>query len=355
MSTGMKTVKTTPRVAAAVLLILFVCLTSSAFFLISSAAEATVLESLTLEQLAQRATSVVVAQVVETPPRVALAGAAGTSATMVQTYFDLRVLDVIKGSAPAGITVPVMGGQMGEYRVEVDGMPEFTAGQTCMLFLDAQDRVIGGMQGKLDVTGGMVPGLSQSLTSVRASIGRALSATGGVNPLKAAAATLYVVAPSAEQSAALVGGVGVLAVPTIAGISPGSAPAGTGATVTITGTGFGTNQGTGSVKFFYRSGQPNISAPIVSWSDTCIVAEVPVGTINGYPASASSGPVIVTNSSGQTSAGYDFQVTFGYGSLRWHTSDVGFRVNPNTADTTQERAMIDAAAATWSVPARFEL
>jgi putative cell wall-binding protein len=358
MSTGMKTIKTTPSIVAAVVLLLLVCLASSVFFLMSSAAEATVLESLTLEQLAQRATSVVVAEVVEAPPRVALVGQAGTSAGMPQTYFDLQVIDVVKGTAPAGITVSVLGGELGDYRVEVDGMPVFTPGETCLLFLDAQGRVIGGTQGKLDVTDGMVQGLSQSLTSVRARIGRALPATGAGSASIAPSATVYDVVPSVESSTALLSGVGALAVPVITGINPGSAPAGTGDRVTITGTGFGTTAGSGSVKFFYRSpGQPTttITAPIMSWSDTSIVAEVPVGTVDGYPASASSGPVTVTNSSGQISAGYDFQVEFGFGSLRWLTPVVDFRVNANTADTSQERALIDAAAAVWSAPANFAI
>jgi putative cell wall-binding protein len=351
----MKTVKNTPSIVAAAALLLLVCLASSVFFLMSSAAEATVLESLTLEQLAQRATSVVVAEVLEAPPRVALTGQAGTSAAMPQTYFDLQVIDVVKGTAPADITVAVMGGELGSYRVEVDGMPVFTPGETCLLFLDAQGRVIGGTQGKLDVTGGMVQELSQSLTSVRARIGRALPATGAGNPSIAPSATVYDVVPSVEPSAALASGLGVLAVPMITGINPGSAPAGTGDRVTITGTGFGAWDGAVkcAVKFFYQTGQPTIAAPIVSWSDTSIVAEVPVGTVRDYPASSSSGPVTVTNSSGQISPGYDFQVEFGFGLLRWRTPVVDFRVNANTADTREEQALIDAAAAVWSAPANF--
>ncbi len=353
MATGMNTVKTTPRFVAAVLLLLLFSLASMVFFLMPSVAKATVLETLTIEQLAQRASTVVVAEVVEAPYRVVLVGPVGSSSAMPQTYFDLQVIDVLKGSAHADITVPVLGGEIGDYRVEVDGMPVFTPGETCLLFLDAQGRVIGGMQGKLDVTGGMVKALSQSLTSVRASIGRALSATGAGMPPIPSSATVYDIVPSVESSTALAGGVGALAVPAITGINPGSAPAGTGDRVTITGTGFGTAKG--SVRFFYKLGQPTISAPIVSWGDTSIVVEVPVGEVYGYPASASSGPVIVTNSSGQASAGYNFEVTFGYGSLYWNTPVVNFRVNPNTGDTTQERAMIDAAAATWSGAADFLL
>ena len=141
---------------------------------------------------------------------------------------------------------------------------------------------------------------------------------------------------------------------TITGISPGSASAGTGSTVTITGSHFGAAPGAlGSVNFFYRSGQPTIPGDIVSWSDTSIVARVPVGAVNGYDGSAGSGPVTVTNADGATSPGYDFQVTFGYGEARWADPSVSFRVNPNCQDTSQEQALIDAAAATWSGPSVF--
>src|SRR6185312_2783267 len=56
--------------------------------------------------------------------------------------------------------------------------------------------------------------------------------------------------------------------PHISGITPGTGPAGT--QITITGTGFHATQGPGSVIF-----NNQVTAPIVSWSDTQIVATVP--------------------------------------------------------------------------------
>jgi putative cell wall-binding protein len=346
------------------------------------AAQATVLEPLTLEQLTQRASTIVIAKTAQTVTRLGRLGAAGTATAALeapQTLVGLEVVDVLKGSVQAGpaaagaagaaadattavpvpaladpsidLIVPVWGGTVGDRTLEVDGMPAFSPGETCIVFLDGSGRVIGGMQGKLNVSDGVVTGTdavgvsAEPLASVRARI--AAAATDGALSAESA------LDPTASSDA--VGGVtpqaAAAATPVITNITPGSAPAGTGDRVTITGTGFGSTAG--SVKFFYRTGQPLISAPVVSWSDTSIVVEVPVAVINGYWATASSGPVTVTNAAGSTSAGYQFYVTFSYGQVEWFWSAVSFRVNANCADTTQERAMIDAAAASWSAPADF--
>ncbi|MHC4752127.1 MAG: DNRLRE domain-containing protein, partial [Planctomycetota bacterium] len=140
-------------------------------------------------------------------------------------------------------------------------------------------------------------------------------------------------------------------VPTITSISPAIASAGTDTQVTIIGTNFGASQGTSKVEFFYRSGQPKIEAPVVSWSDTQIVCIVPIDTVSGYPASAGSGPVTVTTSNG-TSNGHIFRVTFSYGGMKWVSllgpPLVGYRINENTSDCTGEGAAVQAAANTWN-------
>ncbi|MCK4722529.1 MAG: matrixin family metalloprotease, partial [Dehalococcoidia bacterium] len=126
--------------------------------------------------------------------------------------------------------------------------------------------------------------------------------------------------------------------------------AGTGFPVTIDGTGFGSTQDSSTVSFFYKAGEPRIEAPVISWSDTSIVCEVPVGTINSYPASASSGPVIV-HTAGGDSNGYDFFVTFSYMGIKWPGAspmEEKLWINPNTADCAGEwRAVIDAMQ-TWN-------
>ena len=138
-------------------------------------------------------------------------------------------------------------------------------------------------------------------------------------------------------------------VPAITSIEPAIGSAGTGTQVTITGTNFGTQDASSKVEFFYRSGQPKIAAPLISWSDTKIVCEVPTGYVSGYPASAGSGPVTVTTSAG-TSNGYNFSVTFGYGGIKWTNlpASMSYRINENTADCVGEGAEVQTAATTWT-------
>jgi regulation of enolase protein 1 (concanavalin A-like superfamily) len=70
----------------------------------------------------------------------------------------------------------------------------------------------------------------------------------------------------------------------ISGISPTTGQPGT--VVTISGTGFGTGQTTGNITF------NGITASVVTWTDTAIMAAVPAG--------ATSGPVAVENAEGPT-------------------------------------------------------
>ncbi|MBI9085332.1 MAG: choice-of-anchor H family protein [Desulfobacterales bacterium] len=140
--------------------------------------------------------------------------------------------------------------------------------------------------------------------------------------------------------------------PVIQGVTPSKASAGTGARVTITGSDFGAYDALASaVTFFFAAGQPAIEAVIDSWTDDTIVCDVPTGEINGYPASAGSGPVTVTSAAG-TGLAVDFQVTFGFLGARWeapgHPPVVDLRVHENTGDCIGEADAVIAAADTWT-------
>lgn len=80
--------------------------------------------------------------------------------------------------------------------------------------------------------------------------------------------------------------------PTISSLTPASGPVGT--SVAIAGSGFGTTQGTSTLKF------NGVTATPTSWSDTSIVAPVPAG--------ATTGSVVVTVG-GTASHGVTFTVT----------------------------------------------
>lgn len=136
--------------------------------------------------------------------------------------------------------------------------------------------------------------------------------------------------------------------PVISSISPDRASAGTNSEITISGSGFGTSQGSGKVEFFYRDGQQKIAASIFSWSDTQIICNVPVETVNGYPASAGSGPVTVTTDAGQMSNRYLFRVTFSYGEIKWPGNTLAYRINEDLSVIAGEGQAIQNAANSWN-------
>jgi hypothetical protein len=119
-------------------------------------ATATTLEPLTIEQLTERATVVVVAETtgVRTESKASPQGVA--NGFSIHTVADLRVTKVLKGQSPSARKVVTPGGRVGRKVVEVALMPEFAVGETSVLFLDEQGRVIGGAQGKLEVKDGLV-------------------------------------------------------------------------------------------------------------------------------------------------------------------------------------------------------
>ena len=293
--------------------------------------EASMLVPLSLEQMTQMADSIVYVRTASTQARRGDVDWATGRARSIETAVHLDVLSTLKGTAGTERTIVLLGGTLGDLRLMVDTEPVFQPGETSILFLDSQGRVIGGPQGKLAVVGGMVPALGASVADT---IGR-LSAGGpapSMDPL-----------PTGIEGSA----------PVISEISPSSASAGTGTQVTLSGYGFGATQGSGHVDFFYRSGAAAMPAPVVSWSDTAISCIVPTASMSGYPGSAGSGPVTVTNSSGLTSSGYDFHVTFGYGGARWSTPTCSYLVNPNTSDTPGEETMVDAGALAWNPASSF--
>ena len=96
------------------------------------------------------------------------------------------------------------------------------------------------------------------------------------------------------------------------------------------------------MRFFVRrlARDKKILAPIVRWSDMRVVCRV--------PATASSGPVEVRSRWGLTGKSYPYDVSFNYDQQKWAANGCTYRVNANRHDTSNEKALVDAAAATWS-------
>jgi len=307
-------------------IILFIVI-SIAMLMASSETAQAMTEKIGLKELTANADAIVIGTIVESSSQW------NDEHTRITTSLSLAAEENLKGAAGQDkVVFTVPGGEAGGIREWVSDTPSFNKGEKVVLFLKKHTKeeklgVLGGFQGKLPVKSGKVGNLP--LGEFKSQISKALLGQPFIEDI--------------EQDVYSIGGV------TISGITPGSASAGTNSQVAITGSGFGSTAG--QVSFFYQDGEPNIQGSIVSWSDTAIVVEVPVGIINNYSATASSGPVYVHTAGGLKSKNFPFTVTFSYGSTKWGGTTVSYKVNPNASDCTGEETAVQNAANTWnSVP-----
>ncbi len=312
--------------------------------------------AISTEQLADQVRTVAVADVVSVTPRL-------DAAQGIVTEVRLMLVHDLKGRSNKTITVQIPGGKIGQLELVVTEVASFTAGERVVVFLDEQQRVFGGRHGAVQVRGDRIKATGETLARfeqrvsdepVSPSLMRALPE---VFSSDADVVSAIEPAPADAVSAAI---------PTIISVSPGSAPAGIGATVKISGSGFGARGASSAVQFRYQDpsrisgAAPYIDATgsaIKSWTDSLIVVEVPIGTVAGYAASAGSGPMRIVTGTGATSNTYTFNVTFSYGGHRWADNDIDqpFYILANTSDTSFESGYVQAAATTWSVQTPFSL
>ena len=227
------------------------------------------------------------------------------------TRYGLTVFKVFRGPAGAGADLPpavlLPGGTLGNRREEVSSTPQLTAGQQGVFFLvpDARHsggwRLYAGPQGLIsyDVAGHRATEPFAAYADIETSLYAALRDPGealGYRSVRTNAAL------SAPRPVRRPGGVAVVG---ITGFTPTTLTAGTGAVLTISGSGFSATRGTGVVRF--RSAntadatvrvQP-LDSDYVSWSDTEIQVRVPSATLERPPAG--SGTVQVTNSASEES------------------------------------------------------
>jgi hypothetical protein len=288
-----------------------------------------------LQQLTDASQTIIVVQVVSATPH----WTTGAEPTIV-TEAELRVGEVLKGSAGASLRLCVPGGRVGTAAVLVSDAPQLFAGQTYLLFLDAGGNVVDGRVGAPQVSGGEVPALGDSLAGVAARVAQ----IAGRSPLVFCSLSGATPAGTLSGAAAAAAGPRVGA-PLISGVSPARAAAGVGAKITITGSGFGIVQGLGRVLFFTQPGQPGLDARIVTWSDTSIVCRVPIGSVGGADA-PSSGPLHVITSGGQTSNDIQFTVIFSFDRSQWAVPNCIYRVD-SRFPALRLAAAVAAATQTW--------
>ncbi|MBI4286018.1 MAG: matrixin family metalloprotease [Chloroflexi bacterium] len=308
------------------------------FFIFSGTAQAIILR-LSLEKLVSGADNIILGQVS------AISSQWNAGRTNIVTSVIITVEEEWKGARGNGsVVVTVPGGTVDGITERVSDMPGFVPDERVVLFLVAlpggEFEIYGQSQGKLIVAGDTVAGFA--LADFKERLGHVLSGD------TTAFETGTMATAQLDLANASVMEYDVTGAPQITTIDPPRASAGTNTQVTITGTNFGTTPGV--VSFFYRTAQPFITANIISWTDTSIVATVPIGTVNSYPASASSGPVYVHRPDGVDSPWFPFTLSFSYGGRKWDGSSpsVTIAINPNTADTTGEELAVKAAVDTWN-------
>ncbi len=256
--------------------------------------------------------------------------------THILTNVKISAREYLKGSAEQQITVTVPGGAVDDITEWVSDTPAFSKNEEVILFLTKENNSIysvhGQRQGKFNIKNGKVGHFPRE--EFKQLLSKAIKGE-QVQTLKFNEFNAGVEVQNAT------GG------PNITSITPSTASAGTDNIVTINGFGFG--ETVGKVMFYYQGSSVDFNS-VVNWSDTQITAKVPIGTVNGYPGSACSGPVTVQTSSGVSSNKYPFTVTFSYGGLYWPGENpiVNYQVNPNTSDCSGEEVAVANAAAVWS-------
>lgn len=316
------------------------------------------LREVTLDRLTRSATTIVVAEATaarsfrSADPQ-PLPGYGGA----ILTDVHLRVSRVLKGSAGRRLTITVPGGTVGGETVFSADAPSFCRGAAYVVFLDAGDQIVAWRRGQPQLIAGRVPELESSLAALQRRVARITGrAARTLGPLPADAAPgtsstraagdrdgSTVVPRPAGSAASSRSQAARAGLPFIESVTPDAAPAGTGATVTIRGTAFGSRRG--SVGFFVRDGLSPAEARIVSWGDTAIVCAVPTATTGAGLVSAGSGPLYVRRADGAVSDGAVFSVSFGYGGVRWPRSRCAYQVDTRGHD--EWKAAVDAAAQTW--------
>ncbi|WP_219601049.1 IPT/TIG domain-containing protein [Hymenobacter sp. DG01] len=266
------------------------------------AQETCLLEPLPLSQRVAAATLVVEARVT--------AARSQDEGAHIVTLNELEVYKVFRGALPSGnLTVATAGGTVGLRREQVTNSAQLAIGQQGVFLLvpDARQpgryRLYAGPQGLI----------SYDLTTATASepFARYASIAEELYPAleEPAGQAVRAVRPNTALQARLSRAARPAAAPLISSLSPAVITAGTGAVLTIKGSGFGATQGKGLVGFRNadNGGQSFVSplaSEYVSWSDTEIKVRVP-SVAEGNGGTAGSGAVLVTNGTSESALSLD--------------------------------------------------
>lgn len=264
--------------------------------------------------------------------------------------YGLTVFRVFRepgGGAVLPAAVLLAGGQLGSQREVVSSSPPLTAGQQGVFFLtpDPQHpgewRLFAGPQGliRYDLAQRTAAAPFAAYAAIETALYPALrnSAQPGGYRLLQANAALGAPGPARRR-----GTVMAAAAAAIVGLTPTSTTAGTGAVLTITGSGFGAARGSGTVQFLNAddggaSRVRPLDSDYVSWADAEIRVRVPSITREGSPAG--TGPVTVVNAAGEESTSTTALT------IRYSISNLDFETAPDTPPIALRPKLVDANGA----------
>jgi len=132
--------------------------------LCSSALRASSVIPLTFDEIAERAHAIALVETVSVRPD----WRTHPQGTHIVTVVTFKLERGLKGQLAQQFEVEFLGGRIGSVGMEVDGMPQFTAGDHDVLFLSKNLRsvapIVGLYQGRFRVTGDRAKGTDQVLT-----------------------------------------------------------------------------------------------------------------------------------------------------------------------------------------------
>ncbi|OGC45701.1 hypothetical protein A2V49_01775 [candidate division WWE3 bacterium RBG_19FT_COMBO_34_6] len=273
------------------------------------------------------------------------------------TIIEFNVLETIKGVSSRVERVVIPGGIVGDIGRVVSHTPQFYLGEEAIVFItyDYKRRptVTEWIQGKLQIINNKVFYEGNEIYYEDFLLGlKNFIQTGEQGKIEINYDHINE-GPNSPVS-----------VPSISSITPNNGPAlrpyainpndpfnpgERGTIINIYGSNFGSTQGTSVVRFYESGGVPADAQYILLWSDTYIQCKVPGREFASSTfLNASSGPIYVITSGG-TSNGVQFDVTFATPNKRFSNSNVTFYINENgTPDTDGEFTAIQSSFQTWS-------
>ena len=132
---------------------LFVLFVPAAIFFFGSSANATIMQRLEIEELARNSTDVFHGQILSTQVYW------NAEHTRIYTGVNVRISETFKGTGRPGNTIRVvqLGGEKDGFKTDYAGRPDFTAGESVVLFTtrtrNNELTVVGLKQGKMLVNG----------------------------------------------------------------------------------------------------------------------------------------------------------------------------------------------------------